>query len=92
MSFSAEVWKRLDLRKSEQRPAEGQLVALRMIPNNTRATFYCGDRYDIGFLKPDSRSNSKKLWWNGTRGCNDPARLKQHFDIWWCSVKEFDGI
>lgn len=85
------AWKRLDLRKAESRPRVGQLVALRMEPNNGRATFYKSERYDIGSFREDERSKSKKLWWYGNHGNSDPSGLKKHYDIWWCPVAEFDG-
>jgi len=84
-------WKRLDLRSKEASPRPGELVALRMMPNNGRATFYSSERYDIGYFKADERCG-KKLWLHGSRGTDDPARLKQHYDIWWCPVAPFDGI
>lgn len=83
-------WKRLDLRGKYTAPQAGALTALLMEPKNGRATFYSATRHDIGYLKADS--NGKKLWWHGSRGVDDPARLKQHYDIWWCPVTEFDGI
>lgn len=83
-------WKRLDLRKKDQRPGVGVLVALRMVPTNNRATFYCSERYEIGHF--DFDSDGKKLWLRTSSGTRDPARLKQHYDIWWCQVAPFDGI
>lgn len=85
-------WKRLDLRKKEASPNPGELVALRMSPSNGHAKFYSSERYDIGCFKTDERSTSKKPWWHGCRGTDDPTRLKKHYDIWWCPVAEFDGF
>lgn len=83
-------WKRLELRCKEQRPNNGEIVALYLMPNNSRATLYSAEKYDIGyFTKPDS---GNKLWWHGKRGTEDPLRLKQHYDIWWTLIPEFDGV
>lgn len=71
-------------------PALGALVALRMEPNNGRATFYKVERFDIGRFKTEK--GGRKVWWHSTRGTSDPARLRKHYDIWWCSVPEFDGV
>lgn len=84
------TWKRLDLRKKGQRPEIDTLIALRMVPNNARATFYRSEQYEIGHFILDR--NGKKLWWTHSHGTSDPARLKQHYDIWWCYVEPFDGI
>ena len=84
-------WKRLDLRSKDTSPRMGDLVALRMTPNNKHATFYRKERYEIGHFKSDERCG-KKVWWHSSSGVNDPARLKQHYDIWWCPVPEYDGI
>lgn len=35
-------------------------------------------------------SKSKKLWWHGTRGVDNPTRLRKHYDIWWIPIREFD--
>lgn len=83
-------WKRLDLRGKYTAPQAEAITALRMEPKNGKATLYGSARYDIGYLKADS--NEKKLWWHGSRGVDNPVRLKQHYDIWWCQVAEFDGI
>jgi hypothetical protein len=83
-------WKRLDLRKKDQRPEVGALAALRMTPNNDRATFYRSEKYEIGHFELDR--DGKKLWWHHSSGTSDPTRLKQHYDIWWCYVTPFDGI
>lgn len=84
-------WKRLDLSRPINRPQPNQLVALRLTPTGSRATFYRSERYDIGVFKPDPNTG-RKLWWHGTRGCEDLVRLKKHCDIWWCVVPEFDAI
>lgn len=83
-------WKRLDMRRKDLRPEVGALTALRMTPNNGRATFYRSERYDIGYLEADD--GGRKLWWHSTCGTSDFKRWKQHYDIWWCPVAEFDGI
>lgn len=84
-------WKRLDMSRADGHPEAGQLTAFRMIPSNGRATYYAKERYDIGTFWRDERSNSRKLWWHGSQGANDIARLKKHYDIWWLPVAEFDG-
>lgn len=83
-------WKRLDLRKKDQRPEIGALVALRMTPNNARATFYSSEEYQIGRFILDR--NGKKLWRKHSHGTSDPVRIKKHYDIWWCYVDPFDGV
>lgn len=80
-------WKPLDMRRAT-RPAPGQLVALHMKPANERATFYNREKYDIGTFEPD-KSNAAKLLWHGARGLSDPAKMRQHYTIWWCEVSEF---
>ncbi len=82
-------WKRLDLRAKDQRPAAGELVALRLAPNNSRATFYKSERFEIGRFEFDR--DGKKLWWRHSRGADDPIGLKRHYDIWWCRVPPYDG-
>ena len=85
-------WKRLDLTTKPGHPGPDELVALRLV---RKTGLFCGtgERYQIGYLQPDPRSTSKKLWWHeGNWGSDDPARLKQHYDIWWCPVAPFDGI
>lgn len=46
-------WKHLDLRYKDQRPKIGELVAMRLIPNNSRATFYSSEKYEIGHFGID---------------------------------------
>lgn len=82
-------WYRLELNRLDGRPALDQLVALRMLPPNGRATFYKDAKYDIGRFQTETHM-SRKLWWHGTRGTNDPARMKKHYDIWWCPVQPFN--
>lgn len=84
-------WRKLDLTSSWDRPAVGQLAALRLVPNNGRASLYSREKYDIGEFRRDPQTG-RKLWWHGTRGCEDPVRLRKHYEIWWCPVHEFDGI
>lgn len=83
-------WRKLDMVRTWDHPQTDQLVALRMTPTKGNATFYRSERYDAGCFKPDSRSG-RKLWWHGTHGCEDPTRMKQHYEIWWCPVPEYDG-
>ena len=83
-------WKRLNLARPDERPHPGQLVALRLAPTRSRAAFYSSERYDIGMFKADPNTG-RKLWWHGARGCENPVRLKKHYDIWWCAVHEFDA-
>lgn len=78
-------WNPLDLITSH--PAPEELVALRLIPCSGRATFYKSPRYDIGVFKLDPNTG-RKLWWHGTHGCEDPIRLKKHYDIRWCQVPD----
>lgn len=84
-------WRRLDLRRMDSRPREGELVALRLVPNNTRARYFDKEYYDIGRFSTSTMDQSSKLWWHGRRGVDDPTRLRKHFDIWWCRMPEFDG-
>lgn len=86
-------WRRLDLISRNGKPTPERLVAIRKVPVSGRATFYNSEQYDIGCFKQESRvPGSRKLWWHGTRGPQDPARMKKHYDIWWCPVQEFDGL
>lgn len=82
-------WKPLELNRLDGRPAVDQLVALRMLPNNGSATFYKDAAYDIGKFQTEN-DRSRKLWWSGTHGTKDPARMKKHYVIWWCPVQPFD--
>ena len=81
-------WIRLELNHVNGRPDTDQLVALRMLPNNGSATFYKDAKYDIGSFQTET-DKSRKLWWCGTHGTQDPARMKKHYDIWWCPVQPF---
>lgn len=83
-------WKYLDLRSKLATPPVDALVALRMVPNNTRANFYNSERYDIGFFRREE--GGRKLWWHGCRGTEDPKRLRIYYNIWWCRLPDFDGI
>lgn len=80
------MWKRLDLR-DKNLPLE-KLIALRLAPKNGKSFLYSSERYDIGKFG----LHDGKKWWRGSRGTEGPAKLKQHYDIWWCAVAEFDGI
>lgn len=82
-------WKQLDLSRNFDRPSAGQLVALRMVPNNPNATYYKDDKYDIGRFQT-CPSTGRKLWWHGTRGTEDPIKMKKQHVIWWCVVQPFD--
>lgn len=82
-------WYRLELNRLDGHPAPDQLVALRMVPNNGSATFYKDAKYDIGRFQTET-ARKRKLWWNGTCGTHDPARMKKHYDIWWCPVQPFN--
>lgn len=83
-------WRRLDMRRKDAMPPIGSLAALRMTPTNGRSTFYHEERYDIGRFKTEEKG--RKAWWHGSRGVDNPTRLRKHYDIWWCPVAEFDGI
>ena len=84
-------WIRLDLRSKTLCPRAGMLVALRMEPTNGAARFFGTAHYDIGTFETESmNSKSKKLWWHGTRGVDNPTRLRKHYDIWWIPIREFD--
>lgn len=82
-------WKPLELNRLDGRPAVDQLVALRMLPSNGSATFYKDAKYDIGKFQTET-DKSRKLWWCGTCGTQDPVRMKKHYVIWWCPVYPFD--
>lgn len=84
-------WKRLDLISLYGHPEAGQLVALRMLPNNGSATFYKDAKYDIGEFQT-ATEKGRKLWWCGTCGTQDPVRMKKHYVIWWCPVHPFDAL
>lgn len=84
-------WKKLDLTARYGHPEPEELVALRMGP---KTELFCGsgERYEIGHLRPDPRSKSRKLWWDtGHFGGEDPVRMKKRYDIWWCPVPKYDG-
>lgn len=84
-------WRPLELNRLDGRPDVDQLVALRMLPNNGRATFYKDAEYDIGRFQTEV-GKPRKLWWSGTHGTRDPVRMKKHYDIWWCPVQPFDSF
>lgn len=83
-------WKKLDLVRKDSRPLPEQLVTLRMIPTGANATFYKEAKYDIGKFETDN-ATGRKLWWHGTRGTQDPIKMKEHYDIWWCEVQPFES-
>jgi hypothetical protein len=84
------TWKRLDLRKTDQRPDVDTLVALRIVPKDRRAAFAYGDGYDIGKFETDR--GGKKLWFRHSHGVSDPVRMKKQCNVWWCYLAPFDGI
>lgn len=73
-------------------PSADMLVALYLDPTNGRSRCYRGIEYDIGCFKPDSQPNSRKLWWHGTHGTQDPTHMKKHYMICWCPVEEYTGL
>ena len=81
-------WKPLDLIHPDGHPNHNQLVALRLVPVGTDH----GEQHDIGKLKPDPNSTSRKLWWHGTHGCQDPIRMKKRYNIFWCVLPHFDTL
>lgn len=81
-------WKLLNLSRCDSRPAPGLLVALRMVPTKEKATFYSREKYDIGRFWADGTTVGRKLWWHGTRGTEDPVKLKSHYEIWWCIIPQ----
>ena len=81
-------WKKLNLGSTFARPPINTLAALRLDP---KSTLYAAVRHDIGCLQPDPRAG-RKLWWHGTRGCEDLSRLKKDYNIWWCLVPPFDAV
>ena len=85
-------WRKLDMASKTGHPPADMLVALYLDPTNGRSTYYRHIEYDVGCFKPDSRENSRKLWWHGTHSTQDPTRMKKHYTIWWCPVPEYDGL
>ena len=84
-------WRKLDLTRTFERPALGQLTALRLVDKRER--LYTKEAYDIGRFETDPRApGSRKLWWRDGNGGFDPVRMKKHYEIWWCPVPEFDGV
>lgn len=82
-------WNRLELNRLDGRPDVDQLVVLRMVPSNGSATFYKDVKYDIGKFQTET-DKSRKLWWHGRCGTQDPTRMKKHYVIWWCPMPPFD--
>lgn len=82
-------WKRLDLSATFTHPPINRWTVLRIMPKTGLQTDV---RHDIGYFQPDPRSTSRKLWWYGSQGCEDPAKLKQGNDIWWCLMPPFDAV
>ena len=68
-------WRRLDMASKTGHPPADMLVALYLDPTNGRSTCYRRIEYDIGSFKPDSRDNSRKLWWHGTHSTQDPTQI-----------------
>lgn len=84
------AWTILDLRSKVLTPKVESLVALKLVPKNGTATYYRNERFDIGRFKTESYNpKSRKLWWHGARGVEDPVRLRKHYDIWWYPIQEF---
>lgn len=72
-------WQQLDMTTTTGHPPAGALTVLCLIPNTPGNA-----QYDIGRLLPDERSNSsRKLWWHGTHGIQDPTKMRKHNTIWW---------
>lgn len=85
-------WKRLDLRCKNTMPPLNTLAALCLRPVNGRAVFYRSEQYEIGRFQRESDDRRGKVWWHSSRGVNDPARMRKHYDIWWCPIPNFDGF
>ena len=50
------------------------------------------DNHEAGYFGKNERNpKSRKIWWFSRGSSYDPARMKKHYDIWWCVVPEFDG-
>jgi hypothetical protein len=81
-------WQRLNLGSTFTHPPVDVWAVLRLVP---KTGLHTDIRYDIGYLQPDSRTG-RKLWWHGTRGCEDPAKMKRDHDIWWCLVPPFNAV
>lgn len=81
-------WRRIDLRRRDTWPHESTLVVVRMEPKNGRATFYRGVRNEAGCFERDGG----KLLWRGTSIRRYATDLKQHYELWWCYMPEFDGM
>jgi len=84
-------WQKLDLGNSAGHPPADMPVALRLASASGASECNRRIEYDIGRFKFDSRENSRKLWWHGTHGTQDPVRMKMRCAIWWCPVPEYDG-
>jgi hypothetical protein len=85
-------WKRLDLTRIDLKPRPDELTAIRIVPK-IGYVFGPAERHEIGYLRPDPRSSSPKLWWQTDSGnVVDPARMRKKNDIWWCPVAPFDGF
>jgi hypothetical protein len=75
-------WRRLDLRTKADVPESEALTVFRMQLRADQSI-----KHHVGHIEFYGR----KAWMYSTRGVEDPARLKQKYDIWWCPVPEFDG-
>lgn len=80
-------WRRIDLRSRDTWPREGAAVAVRMVPKNENSQFYRNDRHDAGRFERDGG----KLLWRGATMRRYATDLKQHYELWWCYLPEFDG-
>lgn len=82
------TWKRLDLRRNADKPPTGALVALFLERKESRPHFRSG-HYDIGHFDRDPIDPaSRKLWWNGAHGTEDPKKLGERYTIYWTSIDE----
>lgn len=77
------VWKRLDLRRSDLGPKPNELVVLCLVSSDKLSP----DLYIAGrFKRLDS---SRKLWFcRGDGGTLDPVRLKTKYQLWWYPTPE----
>lgn len=80
-------WKRLDLSSNFTHPPINEWTALRLVP---KSGLHTDIRHDIGYFQPDPHTG-RKLWWYGSRGCENPIKMKKDYDIWWCLVPPFDA-
>lgn len=74
-------WQQLDMTTAAGHPPAGALAVLYIEPAKPGDT----PQYDIGQLLLDDRNkSSRKLWWHGTHGIQDPVKMRKHNPtIWW---------